>query len=74
MENKKEFMQFLIDNDVYKQFKLYIETYRGDSLEEYLDICSPISYMIGAFPFRENKEGPAFWHSINEKWMEHIGE
>ena len=67
------FMQFLIDNDVYKQFRNNIEDYRGEPFDEYMKLVKPMPIQVlvcGAFMFKEAPEGADFWKDVNMKWLE----
>lgn len=68
---KKEFIDFLNENNVYDEFKAKIEMKQEVDLEDYLDHTDPEDYLIEGFYWGN---GPEFniWSNINDKWLDTI--
>lgn len=70
---RKNFIQFLRDNNALTEFKANLKKSKKNMLELLIRIYeenyAPCNYLVGAFVWRKTPEGFDFWCDLNHEWL-----
>ena len=72
---KEQFIEFLKENEAYRDYIKNLKNHRGLTLDEYFNrrCADEESVLMDAFVWAETKEGYEYWKNLNKKWEEHHG-
>ena len=75
----KDFVMFLIDNNIYREFIYNLKQYMMKGYRRYWSntrtFCQEISrysYVSNAFMWDKTKEGFKFWKKVNDSWRMYL--